>query len=640
MTKLLLTSVIRPFGGPGEGDSVGAELFHAQITRAQGAFSFRQTIRVWALDYIAENIKTPTVSLHYPSKRELVAELRRGHYSHVGINFVVATFHKVREMSALIRKHSPQTQIILGGYGTVLPDEVLTPYADVICREEGVGFMRRLFGEDDGPIRTPHAPIPGIAVLSSQQDSVVGHVTAGLGCPNGCDFCCTSHFYKRKYHRFLETGRDIYEALMATRARAEADGLQMPSFIIIDEDFFINKRRANQFLDCVREGGEALGMMGFGSVRGLSNFTAREIAEMGFDTIWTAFEGKQSGYEKQQGRPLAELYNDLKSVGCGQLTSMIIGFPYQDEAAIRAEMEEVLALEPAMLQCLIYFAFPGTPFHEQVIAEGRYRAPYDQNADLRRWDGFAMHFKHPHFKDPGRIEQLQREIFRQDYDRLGPSLLRLGRVWLTGYENLRYDDNPLLAQRATKLRESLRPLLPLTRATAKHGPTEMVRQRARDLHRDMVRLTGEETWQERAKGTASSLMYLITKATAATRYLQQPSLLRTAHNLDGAAESQHTRHVMRLQGGRVAGPLGLAKVFLEDTGDHLNELAARIFPSAEPTPFTPGETNPVTTRPCPMQPSLIPSAQPEPVASPAAATSKRVRDNRSPNASQEQTVVG
>jgi hypothetical protein len=31
--------------------------------------------------------------------------------------------------------------------------------------------------------------------------------------------------------------------------------------------------------------------MGFGSVRGLSRFTPDEIAEMGFDILWTAFEG-------------------------------------------------------------------------------------------------------------------------------------------------------------------------------------------------------------------------------------------------------------------------------------------------------------------------------------------------------------
>ena len=56
MPNLLLTTVYRPFGGNGEGDSVAAELFHAQVTRSQGIFSYRQVIRCWGLDYIAENV--------------------------------------------------------------------------------------------------------------------------------------------------------------------------------------------------------------------------------------------------------------------------------------------------------------------------------------------------------------------------------------------------------------------------------------------------------------------------------------------------------------------------------------------------------------------------------------------------------
>src|SRR3972149_2814680 len=98
LNKILFTTVCRPFGGAGEGDSVGAELFHAQVTRAQGMFSLRQVIRCWALDYLAANLNTPSVVLHYPSERELLRELKRGGYTHVGINFVVATFHKVRRM--------------------------------------------------------------------------------------------------------------------------------------------------------------------------------------------------------------------------------------------------------------------------------------------------------------------------------------------------------------------------------------------------------------------------------------------------------------------------------------------------------------------------------------------------------------
>ncbi len=107
MSKILFSSVCRPFGGPGEGDSVGAELFHAQVTRAQGLFSFRQVIRCWAIDYIAENISTPAVALHYPSEAEFRRELESGQFDYVGINFVVATFHKVRRMVQIIRKHAP-----------------------------------------------------------------------------------------------------------------------------------------------------------------------------------------------------------------------------------------------------------------------------------------------------------------------------------------------------------------------------------------------------------------------------------------------------------------------------------------------------------------------------------------------------
>ena len=66
--------------------------------------------------------------LQYPSKRELIRELKKG-YDYVGISFLMAIFHKVKDMVALIRQYAPNTKIILGGYGTVLKDEELKPYA-------------------------------------------------------------------------------------------------------------------------------------------------------------------------------------------------------------------------------------------------------------------------------------------------------------------------------------------------------------------------------------------------------------------------------------------------------------------------------------------------------------------------------
>jgi haloalkane dehalogenase len=573
MHKLLLTSVCRPFGGPGEGDSVGAELFHAQVTRAQGPFSLRQVIRVWAIDYIAENLEAPTVTLHYPSKGEFVRELETGGYTHVGINFVVATFHKVREMVALIRKHAPDAKIVLGGYGTVLPDEVLVPFADAICREEGVKFMRRLLGETQTtPVRHPYAPIPSVSVLSYQLPTVVGHMTAGLGCSNGCDFCCTSHFFDRKYVPFSKTGRDIYDGLLAIRNRAAGEGVKMNGFVLIDEDFFLHRRRAMEFLDCVREGGEAMSLMGFGSVRGLSQFAEREIAEMGFDLVWNAFEGTNAGYRKQQGKTFAELYAGLKSVGCAQLTSMIIGFPYQDEAQIWREFEQLMALEPSLTQCLIYFAFPGTPFHEQVIAEKRYLDRYRDAPDLRRWDGFAMHFEHPKFERPEQVEDLQRAIYDADFRRLGPSPLRLARVWLTGWQNLKNDASPILRQRAERLRREVRGVLPVCAATTAFGPSEEAKERARTLRADIVRLTGELSAQERVMEAAGPVMYAASTTARTLGILQQPGLLRTEHRM-GGRDGARADEVFQLQRPPIA------KALLEDFAEGARRLVRRMRPA-------------------------------------------------------------
>ncbi len=570
-TQILLTSVVRPFGGPGEGDSVGAELFHAQVTRAQGAFSLRQVIRVWGLDLIAENIEAPAVVLHYPSLDELEAELRRRHYTHVGINFVVATFHKIPAMVRAIREISPGTKVILGGYGTVLPDAVLAPFADSICREEGVRFMRRLLGEElERPIVSAHSPVPSARVLGFQQSTVVGHVTAGLGCANGCDFCCTSHFFKRRYVKLRGGGEDIYQAMMETKRRAELDGHEMGSFALIDEDFFLQRKRAEEFLEAVRRGGEPLSIFGFGSVKGLSQFTGAEIAEMGFDLVWTAFEGKSSGYEKLRGRPIPELHDDLDAHGVGRLCSMIVGFPYQDEATVRAEFEELMKLEPSLVQVLIYFAFPGTPFFEQVVREGRFLDRYAKDPDLRRWDGFALHLQHPHFT-PEALESLQRALYREDYRRLGPSVHRLARSWLRGANRLEGSSNALLRKRAARLQKDARGVLPTLGASALL-PSSEAKRRARLLEQELLAATGKRTLADRAIAPFALALGAVAEATARLGLLQQPGLLRVAHRLeeDTSAStlfalhgsrmsvarrlSEDVRHLLRARLGLLEGP--------------------------------------------------------------------------------------
>src|SRR5512138_216898 len=115
--KVLLTSVCRPLGPKyGDAPSVGYELLFGQVTRAQGLFSPRAVHLQFSLDYIAENLDAPTVVLQYPSRRELIRELKKG-YEFVGVCFIMALIHKMKEAVALIRKYAPNSKIILGGYG-------------------------------------------------------------------------------------------------------------------------------------------------------------------------------------------------------------------------------------------------------------------------------------------------------------------------------------------------------------------------------------------------------------------------------------------------------------------------------------------------------------------------------------------
>ena len=196
--KVLLTSICRPIG-PAHGDapSAGYEVLHGQITRAQGVFSPRSVNFTFALDYIAANLDAPAVVLQYPSHRELVRELRKGP-NYVGVSFNVVTFHRMKEVEALVRKHAPRANVLLGSYVTVLDDAALAPYGDYICREEGVAYFRALLEEPPRPMPYDHPLVTlNLRVFSIPVDRT-GMIFAGLGCPNGCDFCCTSYFFKRE----------------------------------------------------------------------------------------------------------------------------------------------------------------------------------------------------------------------------------------------------------------------------------------------------------------------------------------------------------------------------------------------------------------------------------------------------------
>ena len=139
--------------------------------------------------------------------------------------------------------------------------------------------------------------------------------------------------------------------------------------LIIDEDFLLNKKRAMEFRDCVIKGGKTLSIFAFSSVKAISQYTVEEILEMGIDGFWIGYEGTRSSYAKQQGRPVEEIITEFREHGITILTSMILGFDYQNPEVVAQELDGLMKLKPALAQFLIYGPVPGTPFNERVMKE-------------------------------------------------------------------------------------------------------------------------------------------------------------------------------------------------------------------------------------------------------------------------------
>ncbi|MFC1609850.1 B12-binding domain-containing radical SAM protein [Myxococcota bacterium] len=486
--KLLLSSVWQPFGQKyGDGFGTTCEGSH-QLMWAQGVFRTRATTTQWGIDFIAANLEVPTTTLHYPTRAQFVAELENN-YDYVGIAFVPATQHKMAEMTRAIRQHAPSSQIILGGYGTALADEFL-PQVDHICRGEGVAFMRDLLGEPvDAPIEQPLiTQATKLFSVSTGRDT--GYVFAGLGCPNGCDFCATSHYFRRKHIRLLPDGRSILHAIQRMRDHFG----DMRTFCIIDEDFLLNEARGREFLEAVRGSDlPALSLNVFASVKALSRFSAAELVEMGVDIVWIGFEGMRTDYAKMSGRSYRDLFADLHSHGISVLASMIIGFDYQTPEIIWQEFEELIGMRPSMCQFLIYGPVFGTPAYHRLKSEGRVRDEVYREAS--KHDGFSLGFDHPHMRAE-EIEAIQRQLYKKAFERLGPGVLRVPEDWLAGFLNLRDHPAPRVRAKASHYGDAARRALQMIPASKRYV-SSTVRDWAEEFQQRLLTETGPLGSRER-----------------------------------------------------------------------------------------------------------------------------------------------
>lgn len=427
--KLLLTSVFGPFGVD---DDYGRkdnkmELFHNQVTREQGLFSFRFHYCSFGLHFLAENIRMPSTVLDFPSMERFVEEIQKG-YDYVGISFIIPNLKKAQKMAELVRRHAPQSKIILGGHGTNAPGVEELVAHDFICRGEGVRYLRELFHEEvDRPIKHPllhgsfNKRIMGVPVPDES-----GLIISGVGCPNKCRFCATSHFF-REYTPYLKTGREIYD--LCCRYEEE---MGITDFGVMDENFLKDKTRALELLNLMETHQRFFTFAIFSSAETLGLLENLDVlVRLGVNFIWMGVESRKETYEKNKGVDFKALVADLRRRGICVMTSIILFAEHHDQETILDDMDFAVDLNSDYVQFMQLGPIPGTALYETYRQEGKLLpdVPYEeQHGQNQIW------FRHPSFT----VEESRRfllKAFRMDYQTNGASFLRVIKTYLNG---LRY----------------------------------------------------------------------------------------------------------------------------------------------------------------------------------------------------------
>jgi len=477
--RLLLTSVFGPFAVD---DAYGRkenrmELFHNQVTREQGVFSYRFNHHSFGLYLMAENVDVPATVLDFPSLEEFRRELRKG-YDYVGISFIVPNFEKARKMAEIVREEFPCTKIILGGHGVSIPEvERLIPY-DHICKGEGVAFLRRLFGEPvDRPVRHPllhssfNRKLMGVPLPQSS-----GVLMPGVGCANKCRFCCTSHFFG-DYRPFLSTGREMFEV-----CRRYEEELGVTDFGVLDENFLKSRDRALELLECIERENKLYTFGIFSSAETLQTLGDLDaLVRLGVQFVWIGVESKRDAYTKNQGTDFHAVIRELRQRGISVMASAILFLEHHDAQSIWEDVDYAISLEPDYLQFMQLGPMPGTALHDAYLRSGKILAdvPYDeQHGQDQIW------FQHPEFTREESRTFLQ-AAFQRDYQTSGASLLRTIDTMLRGYRYAIGHADPRVRRRAESfvLTKQMRLFLPAARMLSANRATADLASRLESEYR-------------------------------------------------------------------------------------------------------------------------------------------------------------
>ncbi len=442
--RVLLSSVFGPYA---QDDEFGSrkinpmELYHNQVTRVQGGFSLRMFHRSFGLIFIQANMDAPCTLLDFPTLDRFIEEIQQNQYDIIGLSSILPNVGKVKKMCEMIRQYQPNATIVVGGHIANKGGLQDTIEVDHIVKGDGIKWFRQFLGQD------LNAPVKHPAVLSASFSRMMGHTLSdkpdetaailipSVGCPMGCNFCSTSALFggKGNFVNFYDTGDELFNVMCDIESK-----LGSKSFFILDENFLFHRKRALGLLELIKENNKSWMLNVFSSARVIQSYTIEQLVEMGIGWIWMGLEGKDSRYRKLNDIDTHELVDSLQAHGIRVLGSSIIGLEDHTPENMEQVIDYAVRHDSVFHQFMLYTPNQGTPLYEKHKKDGSlYHESKFPIADAH--GQYRFNYRHQHIL-PGQEEKFLLDAFNKDFEDNGPSLVRLIRVLLDGWQ--RYKKHP------------------------------------------------------------------------------------------------------------------------------------------------------------------------------------------------------
>ena len=339
---------------------------------------------------------------------------------------VAAVLPRYREAARLIKERLPRTKVCVGGFfvGANAPWvlERCPEFDLAICGETEVTFPELAaelgrsepdlpsvkgiaYREGDQITVTPYRPLladldqmPLPAYDLFPMDRYVGfsrirgyvETYCSRGCPNGCRFCVGWTNYDPR-------GNGDWTCWRARSAQRVADELELLErrfgarfVVMMDEDFNVDRSRVEQLVEEIRRRGLRLKWF----FMGRAPYFLRD-ADLLPEMRRAGFICGLFGLEAVDGETLrrirkgitvdqvAEAVARFREHRIMSVVTWMVGFPEDDEAAIRERFERIDRIDPDLIALQIMTPLPGIPMYEEL-------REFIEDWDLARWD-----FQHP-----------------------------------------------------------------------------------------------------------------------------------------------------------------------------------------------------------------------------------------------------